>query len=240
MLDVRPATQLGSAAYERRAKRRDRSSGWAGAGLRATGLAVSLSVSACAGFGPFFGADPATSETSVDPTASAGSALATRSLGIYLETMQALIEGDSVLKAEVMDNAAEAAALSPTTTNRLRYALALATPGHPGADGLRAQRELAAVLAAGDSLLPEERILATIHLQDVEERLILDTVARQQRERSESEVAAIASDSAEQLRTVREENQRLRDQLAEAQEKLEAITSIERAIRERDGGTGVP
>jgi hypothetical protein len=208
--------------------------------IRAAALAACSSVGACAATGSLFGANRTVTETPVNTETPASSVLETRSLGIYLETMQALIEGDPVLQAEVMDNAAEATALSQTTTNRLRYALALATPGHPGEDGLRAQRELAALLAAGDTLLPEERILATIHLQEVEERLILDTAARQQRERSDSEVAELTADSAERLRAAQEDNQRLRDQLAEAQQKLEAITSIERAIRERDGGAGVP
>jgi len=212
---------------------------WSATALWGTLLGVCVSLSGCTGTGGFFGSRPAP-DRSAEASVAASSTLETRSLGIYLETMQALIEGDAVLQAEVMDAAAEAAALSPTTTNRLRLALALATPGHPGTDGLRAQRELAALLAASDTLLPEERILATIHLQEVEERLILDTAARQQRERSESEAAEIAADSAEQLRAAQEDNRRLRDQLAEAQEKLEAITSIERSIRERDGPASVP
>jgi hypothetical protein len=163
----------------------------------------------------------------------------TRSLGVYLETMQALVEGDAVLQAEVFDSADEAAALAPTTTNRLRFALALATPGHAGADPLQAQRRLAELLAAGDTLLPEERILATIHLQEVEERLILDTAARQQSQTSAAEIARLDADRAERLAAAQAENQRLRDELADAQEKLEAITSIERSIRERDGATNV-
>lgn len=164
----------------------------------------------------------------------------TRSLGVYLETMQALVEGDAVLQAEVFDSASEAASIAPTTTNRLRFALALATPGHTGADPLEAQRRLAELLAAGDALLPEERTLATIHLQEVEERLILDTAARQQQQTSAAEIARLDADSAERLEAVQAENQRLRDQLADAQEKLEAITSIERSIRERDGAPNVP
>ncbi|HSG65532.1 MAG TPA: hypothetical protein VLD39_11050 [Gammaproteobacteria bacterium] len=170
----------------------------------------------------------------------AASSLETRSLGVYLETMQALADGDAVVQAEVFENAVEAAELAPTTTNRLRLALALATPGHAASDALEAQRRLAALLAAGDTLLPEERVLATIHLQEVEERLILDAAAQQQRQRSAAEVAKLNADTSQQLEAVHAENQRLRSELAEAQEKLEAITSIERSIRERDGATSVP
>ena len=89
-------------------------------------------------------------------------------------------------------------------------------------------------------MLPEERILATIHLQEVEERLILDTAARQQQQTSAAEIARLDADSTQRLEAVQAENRRLRDELADAQEKLEAITSIERSIRERDGATNIP
>ena len=36
---------------------------------------------------------------------------------------------------------------------------------------------LSELLASGDALLPEEQVLALIHLKDVEERLILDAEA---------------------------------------------------------------
>lgn len=199
-----------------------------------------LALSACTSGPSIFGRRPSEPARGPDVGAAAASPMDTRSLGVYLETMQALVEGDAVLQAEVFDSASEAAAIAPTTTNRLRFALALATPGHTGADPLEAQRRLAELLAAGDTLLPEERILATIHLQEVEERLILDTAARQQQQSSAAEIARLGADSTERLEAVQAENRRLRDELADAQEKLEAITSIERSIRERDGATNVP
>jgi len=199
-----------------------------------------LSLAGCTTAGAIFsGSEPAPA-SAPELGAAATSNLQTRSLGIYLETMQALIDGDTMLQAEVFRNASEAAALAPTTTNRLRLALALATPGHPATNPLEAQRQLAELLAAADALLPEERILATIHLQEVEERLILDTAAQQQQQRSAAEFSQLSADSAERLQATQEENRRLRDELAEAQEKLEAITSIERSIRERDGAPGIP
>ncbi len=198
-----------------------------------------LTLSACAVGTSLFSRQPSEPARGPEVGAAAASAMDTRSLGVYLETMQALVEGDSVLQAEVLDSAAEAAALAPTTTNQLRFALALATPGHAGADPLEAQRRLAELLAASDTLLPEERILATIHLQEVEERLILDTAARQQRQSSAAEIARLDADRTERLEAAQAENRRLRDELADAQEKLEAITSIERSIRERDGATNL-
>lgn len=199
-----------------------------------------IALSACTGGISMLGGQTSEPSRGPDLGAAAASPMDTRSLGIYLETMQALIEGDAVLQAETFESAAEAAALAPTTTNRLRFALALATPGHTGANLLEAQRSLAALLAVGDTLLPEERILATIHLQEVEERLILDAAARQQQQTSAAEIARLDADRTERLEAVQAENQRLRDELADAQDKLEAITSIEREIRERDGATNVP
>jgi len=199
-----------------------------------------LALGACTGGASLFGSRPSEPSRGPDIGAAAESPMDTRSLGVYLETMQALIEGDAVLQAEVFNNAAEATAFSPTTTNRLRFALALATPGHAAANPLEAQSLLARLLAAGDTLLPEERILATIHLQEVEERLILDTAAQQQRLSSAAEIAQLSTDGTERLEAAQTENRRLQDELADAQQKLEAITSIERSIRERDGATNIP
>lgn len=207
-----------------------------------SGLAIigCIALTACTGTGALSGSGDASPARTPDPGAGATSTLDTRSLGIYLETMQALIDGDPVLQAEVFENAATAAEFVPTTTNRLRLALALATPGHPGADAPQAQRLLAELLAAGDTLLPEEQVLVIIHLQEVEERLILDTAARQQRERDAAEIARLSTDAAARLEAAQLENQRLRDELTDAQQKLDAITSIERSIRDRDGAPDLP
>ena len=65
-------------------------------------------------------------DTRVEPTPVDGSGL-----GVYLDTMRALIEGDAVEQAETFQAVDQAVEWAPTTTNRLRYALALATK--PGA-----------------------------------------------------------------------------------------------------------
>ena len=133
-----------------------------------------------------------------------------------------------------------AAGIAPTTTNRLKLALALASPGHPSGDPLQAQRQLSDLLAAQDALLPEERILATIHLKEVEQRLILDAEAQRLQEDGSAELARLSEDNARRLQAIQLENQRLRAELADALEKLEAIAVIERSIRERENGTDAP
>jgi hypothetical protein len=116
----------------------------------------------------------------------------------------------------------------------LRLALALATPAHPATDAVEAQRLLTELLATGDALLPEEQILALIHLKDVEERLILDAEATRLQQAAAAAAAQRNDRSAQQLQAALEENRQLKLALEEARAKLDAITNIERSIRERE------
>lgn len=199
-----------------------------------------LALAACTAGGLFGGAQEPAADTTQAETFGPGSTLNAQGLGVYLETMEALVEGDAVLQAEVFREVESATAIAPTTTNRLKLALALASPGHPSSDPLQAQRFLSDLLAAQDALLPEERILATIHLKEVEQRLILDAEAQRLQESGSAELARQSEDSARRLQAIQLENQRLRAELADALEKLEAISSIERSIRERENGTDSP
>lgn len=159
--------------------------------------------------------------------------LADGGLGQYLEMMRELVEGDPITQAITFRDVAQTADDSPTTTNRLMLALALATPGHPAADPPEAQRRLSDLLAAGAALLPEERMLVAIHLEEVEQRLMLDAEAEQFREEAQTAVER-DNDIVARLDAALAENARLRQQLEEAQQKLNAITNIERSIRERE------
>src|SRR5690606_6577180 len=154
---------------------------------------------ACGSFGP--------RGTAADdePSATVPRDLAADRLRVYLQTRPDLIEGDAVLKADVFRNAENAAAYSPTTTNRLNYALALATPGHPASNPVEAQRLLRGLLAE-QGLLPQERVLATIHLQETEQRLILDAEARRLQEEMERAIAQSNAANAERLQQTLAEN----------------------------------
>lgn len=169
-------------------------------------------------------------------TGTANGALDGEGLVEYLEIMRRLVEGDPVTQAETFLEVATAASESPTTTNRLKLALAIATPGHPGSDAAEAQRRLSALLAAGAALLPEERMLVAIHLKEVEQRLILDSEAERLRAEVDAARARQDNEVARRLQAALEENERLTKALEEAQQKLDAITSIERSIRERENG----
>lgn len=90
----------------------------------------------------------------------------------YVQDMYEIASGDPATQAEIYADAAAAAALTPDTMSRLRFALVLATPGHPGSDPDQAQSILRELLAEPELLTPMERSLAVIHLRDVEERLV--------------------------------------------------------------------
>jgi len=151
-----------------------------------------------------------------------------------LDMMSTLPQGDPARQAEIFQSAKDAAAVSPTTSNRLRYALALATPGHAGTDAVAAQRQLSELLARPETLLPAERALALVELQEVDQRLVLQAENRRLRDeaahdpRDKTLQATRSKLSAEQ-----DENARLRKALDEAKAKLEAVTHIEKSINER-------
>ncbi len=156
-----------------------------------------------------------------------------------LELMSQLPQGDPARQAELFQSAKDAAAVSPTTSNRLKYALVLATPGHAGSDPVAAQRQLSELLARPETLLTAERLLALVELQDVDQQLVLQ--AENQRLRSDD----ASHDSQTKLLAVNrrlaaemDENARLRKALDEARAKLDAVTNIERSINDR--GTSTP
>jgi hypothetical protein len=151
-----------------------------------------------------------------------------------LEMMSSLPQRDPARQAEIFQSAKDAAELTPTTSNRLRFALALATPGYSGSDPVAAQRQLSELLARPETLLPIERLLALVELKEVEQRLILQAENRRMRD------DAPHDDSRDKLLAINrrlaaesDENVKLRKALDEARAKLEAVTHIERSINDR-------
>lgn len=163
------------------------------------------------------------------------------SLGViadHLEMMSKLTQATPSTQAEIVQAARDAVDLTPTTSNRLKYALALATPGHGQSNPALARQILTEILATPEALLPAERALAWVCLRDVEQRLILQAenaklqgdAARLERERSAA--------TNRRLQAEIDENARLKKALAEAQAKLDEITRIERSIVERKPSDG--
>lgn len=162
-------------------------------------------------------------------------------LAPLLEIMSALPQGDPARQAEIFQSAKDAAELTPTTSNRLKYALALATPGYNGSDPVAAQRQLSELLARPETLLPVERLLATVQLKEVEQRLILQAENTRLRDEAPPDDREKLQAANRRLTAESDENARLRKALDEARAKLEAVTHIERSITDRSAnGTRTP
>ena len=172
------------------------------------------------------------------PPQPAGQPKASGTVEPLLEMMTSLPQGDPARQAELFQSAKDAASLSPTTTNRLRYALALAVPGHSGSDPVAAQRQLAELLARPETLLPDERLLAMEELQDVDQRLVLQAENKRLRDEDSQNSRDKLQALNKRLAAESDENARLRKALDEARAKLDAVTHIERSINDR--GTTEP
>ncbi len=159
------------------------------------------------------------------------------SITSVLEMMHMLPDGDPARQAELFESAKEAATLAPTTSNKLRFALALATPGHSGSDPVAAQRQLSELLATPETLLPVERLLAMVELKDVDQRLVLQAENVQLRDEAPRETRDKLAGVNRRLAAESDENARLRKALDEAQAKLDAVTHIERSINDRGPNT---
>ena len=152
----------------------------------------------------------------------------------YLQELSSLAAGDPATQAEIYADAHSGATLTPGPQTNLRYALVLATPGHSESDPEKAQSMLREILAQTELMTQAEIALATIHLKSVETLIVSSSEARRLRASTSRAAQTQEAAAAQRLATVEAENRRLRRELEEAEEKLEAITSIERSIREQD------
>ncbi len=164
--------------------------------------------------------------------------------GSYLSDMYNLAGSDRAIQAEIFADAEAAATLTPGTMTILRFALVLATPGHPGTNAVKAQSMLRELLSQPDLMTPGEIALATIHLQEVEQRLMLDAeTARLRAEITRSattEEAAVEAAMARRITNLEAQNRRLRQSLTDAESKLEALSAIERSLREQSSNGDPP
>ena len=152
----------------------------------------------------------------------------------YLGELSDLSSGDPALVAEIFADSKAAAELTPNPSTTLRYAMVLATPGHPGTDPQQAQHLLRELLAKQELMTQTEIAFATIYLRSAEELYVLTSEAERLRATSDRARRTEAAAINQRLATVESENRRLRQELEEAEEKLDAITSIERSIRAQD------
>jgi hypothetical protein len=152
----------------------------------------------------------------------------------YLSELSALSSDDPALQAEIFADSQAGAQLTPNPSTRLRFALVLGTPGHPESDPQQAQSILRELMAQPALMTPAEIALATIYLHTTEQLALLNSETRRLRSSTDRAQRTEAAAINQRLATVESENRRLRQELLDAENKLEAITSIERSIREQD------
>lgn len=147
----------------------------------------------------------------------------------YLDTCVKLARGTPAEQAEILTTANNNYQSAPTPSRVLRYAMVLSTPGHAGTDPVVAQRLLREVLASPETLLPAERALAFLQLQQVDRQQALQADVRRLQAGAERATNDRITQLTRRLTTESEENARLKKALAEAQAKLDAIANIERS-----------
>ena len=150
----------------------------------------------------------------------------------YVNELYELSTGDARKQSNIYADASDAARLTPGPSSTLRLGLVLATPGHPRSDPATAAQLLRQVLAQEPLLKTAELALATIYLESAELLAATTSEAARLRDASARVARASETEASRRIAAVEAENQRLRKELADAEQKLEAITTIERSIRE--------
>jgi hypothetical protein len=157
-------------------------------------------------------------------------------IGSTFQSMQRLAQAAPAEQAEILAAAREAYVRSPQGEAQLRYALMLATPGHPARDPIVAQKLLRELAARPEALVPLERAVTLIELAEIDSELGLKAENERLQgdaQRTDRERIALAQ---RRLQTELDENARLRKQLEDAQAKLDAIAKIERNLTQRKSG----
>lgn len=157
----------------------------------------------------------------------------------YIQEMYELANGDPATQAEIYADAESAATLTPGPSTQLRYALVLATPGHSGSNPQEAQSVFRELLSRAELLTASETALATIHLKFVERQIVLGAETRRLRTANSRAATSEKQAIAQRIAAVESENRQLRHSLEEAEQKLDAITSIERSLREQADSGGM-
>ena len=196
------------------------------AALAATGLLLSACGTTARVGGWLTGKDDSTTDEAV--------ILGAPDAETYLAELYELVAGDARKQAAIYEDASSSARLTPNPSSNLRLGLVLATPGHAAYDPARAQGVLRDVLGQSELLTQAEIALATVQLRNAERLVGVRTEAARELDASSRAAQAEEQALSRRIANAEAENRRLRAELADAQQKLEAITSIERSIREQE------
>jgi hypothetical protein len=162
-------------------------------------------------------------DLSPDSKAAANATMLTQ----HLQVLNRLVQGTPSDKADIVATAQHDFDTTPSASRKLRLALILATPDQPATDLPRAQRLLSELMARPEELVPAERYLAFLQLQQIEDHLtLLAENRRLQNDASHADRERLAALN-HRLQQEVEDNTRLRKALDETQRKLDEIVKIE-------------
>ena len=153
------------------------------------------------------------------------------------QTMERLAQAAPAEQAEIVSAARQAFQRTPRGSTQLRYALLLATPGHPARNPVMAQMLLRELVAQPETLEPLERAVVMVELSQLDRELDLQADNQQLQTDTLREDQQRSASDERHLQAAADENARLRKELAEAQAKLDEIAKIERNLTERKTGT---
>jgi hypothetical protein len=151
----------------------------------------------------------------------------------YLNELQTLATGDTAMQVEIFADSQAAATLTPDPSTRLRYALVLGTGGHPNTNYAEARHILDQLLAQPDMLTSVEVALANIYNAAAGNRLALETETARIRSTTSQAASTGEAAASRRIAALETENRQLRKALTDSEEKLEALSAIERSIREQ-------
>jgi hypothetical protein len=201
---------------------------------RALGALALLALAACAGQGAsniVRPAPPPVRADNGDEREAAAALVLTRTI----QTLQGLVSGSPTQQAEILADARSAYERAPLGSGQLRYALVLATPGHPATDPAQAQKLLRELAAQPEALMPAERALTLVELAQLnrESDVRAEGARLDDAQRSEHEHVIAAQ---KRLQAELDDNAKLRKQLEDAQAKLDEIANLERNMIDRKSG----
>jgi hypothetical protein len=197
-------------------------------------LAVALALCGCAAMTPRAAPAPQRNENLEEDRDAAAAVL----MGNTFQSMQRLSQAPAAEQAELLAAARLGYERSPQGGAQLRYALLLATPGHPGRDAPRAQTLLRQLVAQPETLVPIERAVALVELAQLDRELGLKADNdRMQTDAQRGDRERVAAAAQRRLQAEMDENAKLRKQLEDAQAKLDAIANIERNLSDRKNPT---
>jgi len=172
---------------------------------------------------------------SIAKSAASSSSAPTMPIGsadLHITLLSELSGTDPAHQSDVMYEVEKSYTQAPTTVNSLRYAIALAVPGHPASNPLQAKKLLEQLLATPERMTAAERSVAQTMLNISEQWLRMQADNRRLAATVDDKARAQAN-SDRRLQTQAEEIARLHKALDAAQQKLDAIKDIERSISER-------